>query len=151
MSLNPRRETFADQVAAGVIPTDAARRAGYAPSRAAATASELMKHPDVRERIELTRSQLLVEAGYDPVDSVLTLIDEQHRGQNSRDRVRAAEVLLKLAGYFDEERPEQHLHLSAVLDRLTPSELSALASRPLAGEADGAWAEGDPVPLPPGL
>ena len=69
MSLNPRRETFADQVAAGVIPTDAALRAGYAPSRAAATATELMKSPEVRERIELTRTRLLIEAGYDPEDA----------------------------------------------------------------------------------
>ena len=115
------------EVAAGTVPAEAARRVGYSPRCASVTASELMAREDVRTRIELTRTQLLAEAGYDPV-SVQTLMQEQEQSPPSVDRVRAAEVLLKLGGYFDEGRPEPQLHLHAALEQLSTEDLKLLAA-----------------------
>ena len=53
--VNPKWETFARNVAAGNDQTKSALLAGFAQGSAAVRGCELMKRPEVRERIELIR------------------------------------------------------------------------------------------------
>lgn len=58
--LLPRQRAFCDGIAAGLSGAEAARRAGYSDSRAAATASRLRARPEIAAGIARRL------AGYDP-------------------------------------------------------------------------------------
>ena len=114
MSTTPRQQRFIEEAAATDTGAEAARLAGYSPRRAKETASELMARPSIRQAVEARRSDVLREARYDAVSSVLRLVDEQEHAERSRDRIRAAELLLKLDGHFRDGPTQQHLHLSGI-------------------------------------
>ena len=126
--LTPKQQRFVEASASTDSATEAARRAGYSPTRANVTASELMAKPHVREAVERRRSEVLAAAGYDPEQSVRRLMAIATDETNyPRDRVRAEELLLKLARMFDDDSEEQYLHLDMSVERLLALEAALMA------------------------
>ena len=73
-------------------------------------------------------------AGYDPVSSVQRLMDHQEGAEAPLDSIRAAELLLKAAGVFDEDLPsEQHSHVH--VEGVTIEDTRALRERNAANMA----------------
>jgi hypothetical protein len=127
---NPRREKFAQAVARGRQQTSAYEEAGFV-SRgklACNSSMRLLKDPTVTARIEELRAEALTEYRLNRrkvldylVDVILTpaghVVDgdplcqsfrtsDKGRTMRMPDKIRAAEMLAKLCGWFPTEKPE---------------------------------------------
>lgn len=126
MALSAKQERFVAEYAIDYNATQAAIRAGYSPSRAAVTACELMKKPEVIEAVKVTKRKQLALAE-------VTAADVRRRAweiaqQDAHDRVPALNLLAKLFPEFSRSDgsgdTHQHLHLHG----LSEDELRRLAS-----------------------
>ena len=96
-----RKRKFAVAIADGKSQTEAAVSAGYAPTRAAVTGSELMKDPEVI----VTLSALLDAQGVSRKDC-LDAIAKGLSSENEAASLKSAEMGLKLHGAFREAEAE---------------------------------------------
>ena len=112
----------------------AAREAGYPAQSAREQSSQNLALPHVRRAIALKNAELIAEAGIDPAEHAAKLADDGIKAELPRDRIRANELILKLAGFYDEEAPsQQHNHLH--LDGVSLEDMLALEQRLLAEDA----------------
>ena len=114
LAVAQRQERFIEAAATSGTYADAARQAGYKPSRANVTGSELMARPEIAQAVQKRRAEVLREAGYDPVATVQQLLEIAATSERDRDRIRAIELLLKLGGLFEPEEVHQRLHLNTM-------------------------------------
>jgi len=70
---------------------------------------------------------MLRDAGYDPRQSVADLMSIATSGERDRDRIRAHELLLKLAGAFDAEDASTEQRISISTERLLALEAALVA------------------------
>ena len=66
-----RWEAFAQAMAEGLSGTDAAKQAGYSPRSAHTQASDLLKRPEIIERIAQLKSRKQAATGYSLADALL--------------------------------------------------------------------------------
>jgi hypothetical protein len=75
MGISPAHQRFIDEYTANPRSgADAARRAGYSPSRAKTTAYELLRKPEIAEAIKLKQEGLRELVGYSREDAVKELM-----------------------------------------------------------------------------
>jgi phage terminase small subunit len=92
--LNQRQELFVNYYASGLSGAAAARKAGYKPSRARQTASELLSNPDIQEDLEMQTRAFRAIAARSVLKKAEELIREMDSAGNSRALVIAQKLLL---------------------------------------------------------
>ena len=108
----------------------------------------LLTRPEVRAAVARRNQELIDAAGIDPAEHAAKLADDGIEAEAPRDRIRANELILKLAGFYDEEAPsQQHNHLH--LDGVSIEDMHALRERLRARVAAEAEAGDGAGPAPP--
>ncbi len=74
-----------------------------------------------------SRQEMLRDAGYDPRQSVADLMSIATTSERDRDRIRAHELLLKLAGAFEADDGDADPRISISTERLLALEAMLVA------------------------
>jgi hypothetical protein len=88
--LLPRQRAFADGIAAGLSGAEAARQAGYAPSKAKGTASRLRALPEIQAAIERRLNGYDPNPRFDDPMKFLMWVANDPEGASPKLRVKAA-------------------------------------------------------------
>lgn len=94
--MNQRQTRFVAEYLVDGNASAAARRAGYSAKTAASQGHDLLKVPEISERIKKAQDKLVAKVGATVEDCFNVLAGEMKAGERSGDRIKAAEVLLKL-------------------------------------------------------
>lgn len=102
MSLTPSHQRFIDEYMQNPSSAaDAARRAGYSPSRAKTTAWELLNRPEIAEAIKARQKALRESFNYSSEDAVQELITIiKNPKTKSREKIRAIRVIGLYLGFY---------------------------------------------------
>ena len=104
MSLSSQEARFAEEFAAGASGAEAARRAGYSEARAKQTAGELVKRPQVAERIAERQRALATDLGVTHqqlVTEALWYHEAAKRGEAPKSAgIRGLDLAARLVGAF---------------------------------------------------
>lgn len=121
MSLTPKQEKFAQEVASGKSQADAYRAAfdcaRSKPETVRRKASELMAHGNVSAMVEKLKEQLAEKSLWKREDSVNVLAKIAKAAEKDADRVRAVSELNKMHGF---EAPQKVEHSGGVVVTAAP-------------------------------
>ena len=121
MSLTPKQEKFAQEVASGKSQADAYRAAfdcaRSKPETVRRKASELMAHGNVSAMVEKLKEQLAEKSLWKREDSVNVLAEIAKAAEKDADRVRAVSELNKMHGF---EAPQKVEHSGGVVVTAAP-------------------------------
>lgn len=126
MSLSPQQERFAEEFASGVSGAEAARRSGYAQASAKQRASELVKRPDVSQRIAELQREKALELGVTHRQLVTEAL-RYHELAMAGDApmsagIRALDLAARLLGAFAPTKHQVESRKVSVTMNLTPRE-----------------------------
>ena len=121
MSITPKQEKFAQEVASGKSQADAYRAAfdcaRSKPETVRRKASELMAHGNVSAMVEKLKEQLAEKSLWKREDSVNVLAEIAKAAEKDADRVRAVSELNKMHGF---EAPQKVEHSGGVVVTAAP-------------------------------
>ena len=111
--MTPKQQRFIEEYLKSFNATDAARRAGYSEKTATAIGWENLRKPDIAEVI----NQHVESMAMGWHERLLTLGEIGRAGEKDGDRIRAVELLGKLAGdYIDRQEISGHVEIAYVND-----------------------------------
>lgn len=122
MSLTPKQEKFAQEVASGKSQADA-YRAAFDCSKSSQTtiikrASELMAKGDISGRVEKLKAELSAKALWTREESVNVLAQIAKAAEKDADRVRAVSELNKMHGFEAPQKVEHSGTVTAITRRV---------------------------------
>lgn len=102
MSLSPAHQRFIDEYTANPRSgADAARRAGYSPSRAKTTAWELLQKPDIADAIKIHQAALRERVNYSRDDAINELVKiAKNPKSGNREKIKAIRLLGLYLGLY---------------------------------------------------
>ena len=122
MSLTPKQEKFAQEVASGKSQADAYRAAfdcaRSKPETVRRKASELMAHGNVSAMVEKLKEQLAEKSLWKREDSVNVLAEIAKAAEKDSDRVRAVSELNKMHGFEAPQKIEHSGTVTAITRRV---------------------------------
>lgn len=126
MSLTPKQEKFAQEVASGKSQADA-YRAAFDCSKSSQTtiikrASELMAKGDISGRVEKLKAELSAKALWTREESVNVLAQIAKAAEKDADRVRAVSELNKMHGFEAPQKVEHSGTVTAITRRVVDAE-----------------------------
>ena len=101
--LTLKQKGFIDEVVKTRDPTQSILKVYDVKNRNRVTASSMARENLNKPLIKQTIDQLLIEAGYNPIDSIANLVDIQATNTKritGSDKIKASELLLKLSGHL---------------------------------------------------
>ena len=105
MKLNPRQQKFADEYIKTNNVTQSAIKAGYAENSAHVHGSKLLKNAKVKEYLSKQQEKIQKNTDITIEKVVKAIYEESLTAENSSDRLKANDMLLKhLGGYAPEKR-----------------------------------------------
>lgn len=122
MSITPKQEKFAQEVASGKSQADA-YRAAFDCSKSSQTtiikrASELMAKGDISGRVEKLKAELSAKALWTREESVNVLAQIAKAAEKDADRVRAVSELNKMHGFEAPQKVEHSGTVTAITRRV---------------------------------
>lgn len=102
MILKPKQERFCMEYLVDNNATQAAIRAGYSPKAASQESSRLLKHPEVRARIEENKKKLMSDVEITASFVLKGIKDIAETGERDNDKLKAFELLGKHLKLFSE-------------------------------------------------
>ncbi len=126
MSITPKQEKFAQEVASGKSQADA-YRAAFDCSKSSQTtiikrASELMAKGDISGRVEKLKAELSAKALWTREESVNVLAQIAKAAEKDADRVRAVSELNKMHGFEAPQKVEHSGTVTAITRRVVDAE-----------------------------
>ena len=122
MSLTPKQEKFAQEVASGKSQADAYRAAfdcaKSKPETVQANASRLMANSTVAARVEKLKAELAEKSLWKREDSVNVLAEIAKAAEKDADRVRAVSELNKMHGFEAPQKIEHSGTVTAITRRV---------------------------------
>ena len=122
MSLTPKQEKFAQEVASGKSQADAYRAAfdcaRSKPETVQANASRLMANSTVAARVEKLKAELAEKSLWKREDSVNVLAEIAKAAEKDADRVRAVSELNKMHGFEAPQKVEHSGTVTAITRRV---------------------------------